>query len=94
MGEDYPGGSLSDSSPFLYGIDPYAFSEPSLFSDFGALDAPIADVNKIINAEPGDATIAASGTAVTQLGNMALDQGSMPGPAGDGLQSGNDRLNL
>jgi RHS repeat-associated protein len=78
MGEDF-----GFDDPFAFGF----FAGIAGFTDAGALDAPIADVNDIADPAgetPGDT----SSTSPAQVGNMGQDATDLPNEAGVSTQSG------
>ncbi len=94
MGEDY----ISDlvDSPYADYVSAYPTSAyPSFYTDQGAWDTSLADVNFAV-PKPWmpDATLNFSGTAATQIDNMGMWQGTMPGQAGPGIQPGAASFNL
>jgi RHS repeat-associated protein len=74
MGEDFSGLGLTDPS-FGFTNDPFGTSYLLLFSNFGALDAPLSDTVATLNSGVVGAQGLTSSTSTGQVGNMGKDAG-------------------
>jgi RHS repeat-associated protein len=88
MGEDYASDLVNFPASDYVSADP-AYAYPSFYTDQGAWDTSLADVNFALLAPwMPDATLNFSGSAPTQIDNMGMWKGTMPGQDGPGIQPG------